>query len=90
MLEAQIKLTQTVGLGLLVSAAIFVTTHGRCPTLEELVASGLLSQGLSSRDAWGTPYRITCATGGNPIVTSAGPDLVFDTPDDLNVEGDGS
>jgi hypothetical protein len=88
LLDAQIKLTQTVGLGLLVSAVLFVTTNGRCPTLEELVASGLLSQGLSSRDVWGTPYRITCPNGGNPVVTSAGPDLAFDTPDDLKIEGD--
>jgi hypothetical protein len=88
LLDAQIKLTQTVGLGLLVSAAIFVTTKGRCPSLEELVESGLIAQGLSSRDVWGTPYRITCPNGGSPVVTSAGPDLAFDTPDDLNVEGE--
>ena len=34
-------------------------------------------------DPWGTPFHYDTDAGGNPIVTSAGPDLEFGTPDDL-------
>jgi hypothetical protein len=37
-----------------------------------------------SRDFWGSPFRYRPAADGKPAkVTSAGPDMVFDTKDDI-------
>lgn len=88
LLDAQIQLTRTVGLGLLVSATILYTTTSTCPTPEDVVKAGLLSPGLSSRDVWGTPFRIACSPEGHLSVISAGPDLAFQTPDDLRIDGE--
>jgi len=39
-------------------------------------------------DPWGTPFQYDTDASGKPIVTSAGPDLEFGTPDDLTQHTD--
>jgi hypothetical protein len=86
LLDAQIQLTRTLGMGLLTGATMIAMTTTTCPTPSEVIKAGLLSADLSSRDAWGTPFRVDCSPEMHISVRSAGPDLSFDSPDDLVID----
>lgn len=88
LLNAQIKLSRSMGLGLLVGAAVIHTATSSCPSPEDVILAGQVSAKLSSRDAWGTPYQIRCPPGAQIMVVSAGPDLSFDTEDDLYIRAE--
>ena len=53
-----------------------------CPTIDTLVADGVLSTETPRTDPWRRPYEIICDTSG-PRARSAGPDAAFGTSDDL-------
>ncbi|MBN2193988.1 MAG: hypothetical protein JW751_14330 [Polyangiaceae bacterium] len=57
---------------------------GRCPSFEDLIHTGKLHSRFSVQDPWNRPYAITC-TGPEVTVTSAGPDGVMGTGDDVGV-----
>lgn len=82
MIAAQVRFTTALGVAIRIGAAIYVTQHEKCPTVDEVVAAKLVSAELRTEDAWGKPFRITCLPGG-PLVTSAGADGAFGTPDDI-------
>jgi hypothetical protein len=82
MLDAQIHLTTSLAHGLRLGAALWQASRESCPTPEDVIQAGLLSPHLRARDAWDTPYRITCE-GKAPTVRSAGPDRTFGTADDI-------
>lgn len=73
----------------LVSAAVlFRSSYGfeNCPTVEDLRRDRFVSEDRSTEDSWGTPYRIVCEPEST-LVVSAGPDLAFDTEDDIHSDG---
>lgn len=55
-----------------------------CPTVERLVAERQLDPGASHLDSWGHPFELRCADS-ELYVTSAGPDGVRGTPDDIMI-----
>jgi len=59
-----------------------VETNKGCPALDDMVAAGALEEGQNITDPWGTPYLIRCE-GIDTFITSAGPDAVHGTPDDI-------
>lgn len=61
------------------AAEPYLARHGHFPQ-----SVGILEGSLRDKDPWDTPYRITCCPGGEVLVLSAGPDLTFETPDDLS------
>jgi hypothetical protein len=53
---------------------------------EFLGTTGVIENGVSTYeiiDQWGTPVRISLIDPMNPVAHSAGPDMKWDTPDDL-------
>ena len=66
------------------AAEAFIIGHGSetCPTADEMKRDGFLSSRANTEDPWGTPYRIVCEAE-YVVAVSAGPDLVFDTEDDI-------
>ena len=56
----------------------------RCPTVDELISDGILDEGSSRKDPWGTAWRIECA-GTRVTVSSDGPDRKQGTEDDIRV-----
>ncbi len=68
-------------------SAYAIDRDGRFPaTLQELVHTATNQDGLLSEvpnDPWGTPYLYS-VEGVRPFIRSAGPDRVFDTPDDVS------
>lgn len=55
-----------------------------CPSARDLRSEHYLNRDISVRDGWGHDFRIRCAVElGRVHVTSAGPDGLFDTLDDL-------
>ena len=67
------------------AAEAFIIGHGseECPTPDEMQRDGFLSSRSNTEDPWGTPYRIVCEAE-HVVAVSAGPDLVFDTEDDIS------
>ena len=57
-------------------------TERRCPTRDQLVGRHYVDA-RSLVDPWGTSMTIRCTPGGSVVVRSAGPDLLFDTNDDI-------
>jgi general secretion pathway protein G len=55
-----------------------------CPTTAELVRDRMLDEASRTKDAWGTPFEITC-DAERTIVTSFGPDRVKGNGDDIVV-----
>lgn len=53
-----------------------------CPTVEQLITSGILEANRPTRDAWGRPFRVDCS-GEEVVVHSDGPDRKAGTDDDL-------
>lgn len=55
-----------------------------CPTFDQLKLGRYLGPEQSEKDAWGNDFGITCV-GDDVTVSSAGPDRVWKTPDDISV-----
>ena len=56
--------------------------YRECPTVEDLVSDRYLDGSRRTTDAWDTPFQISCEDG-DIAVFSAGPDLEFNTEDDI-------
>ena len=69
-------------------AAIAGTFHAEhsegCPTLSQLEEEGFLSRDTRADDAWGNRFHIRCEDD-QIVVTSAGPDGVANSADDVRV-----
>jgi hypothetical protein len=59
-----------------------VSNGDDCPTLERLVEDRELAAATSTKDDWGTPYKVVCDEDETHIV-SYGPDRREGTPDDI-------
>ncbi len=83
--DAKDEQAKTNAAALAAAAEAFIIGHGSedCPTPEEMQRDGVLSSRSKTEDPWGTPYRIVCVPD-SAIAISAGPDLVFDTEDDIS------
>jgi general secretion pathway protein G len=53
-----------------------------CPTVQRLKDDQQMSVGSSTRDVWGTPWKISCC-GSDTSVMSSGPDQQAGTKDDI-------
>jgi len=81
--EARIKTTKTDAQGLRSAVILYVADNPRdCPTVEDLVNDRYLDGSRRTTDAWDTPFQISCEDG-EIWVFSAGPDLEFNTEDDI-------
>jgi general secretion pathway protein G len=81
--EARIKSTKTDSQALRSAVMLYVADNPRgCPTVEDLVTERYLDSSRQTADAWDTPFQISCEDG-DIIVISAGPDLEFNTEDDI-------
>ena len=81
--EARIKTTKTDAQGLRSAVILYVADNPRdCPTVEDLVNDRYLDGSRRTTDAWDTPFQISCEEG-EISVFSAGPDLEFNTEDDI-------
>ena len=65
------------------AAELYVARSSDCPTVEDLVHRGLLHGELQTTDAWDQPFLIQCGGANRVYVSSAGPDGVHDTGDDI-------
>ncbi len=81
--KARLKTTKTDAQGLRSAVMLYVADNPRgCPTVEDLVTERYLDRTRRTADAWDTPFQITCEDGDISVV-SAGPDLQFNTEDDI-------
>ena len=81
--EARIKSTKTDAQALRSAVMLYVADNPRqCPTVEDLVNDSYLDGSRRTADAWDTDFQISCEDGDIAIV-SAGPDLEFNTEDDI-------
>lgn len=81
--KARLKTTKTDAQGLRSAVMLYVADNPRgCPTIEDLVNERYLDATRRTTDAWDTPFQITCEDGDIAVV-SAGPDLQFNTEDDI-------
>jgi general secretion pathway protein G len=81
--KARVKTTKTDAQGMRSAVMLYVADNPRgCPTVEELVSERYLDGSRRTSDAWDTPFQITCEDG-EISVFSAGPDLEFNTEDDI-------
>jgi len=81
--KARIKTTKTDSQGLRSAVMLYVADNPRgCPTVDDLVSERYLDGSRRTTDAWDTPFQITCEDG-DIAVFSAGPDLEFNTEDDI-------
>jgi len=81
--EARIKSTKTDAQALRSAVMLYVADNPRgCPTVEDLVTERYLDSSRRTADAWDTPFQISCEDG-DIVVISAGPDLEFNTEDDI-------
>jgi prepilin-type N-terminal cleavage/methylation domain-containing protein len=81
--KARIKATATDAQGLRSAVMLYVADNPRaCPTVEDLVSERYLDGSRRTTDAWDTPFQISCEDGDIAVV-SAGPDLQFNTEDDI-------
>jgi hypothetical protein len=53
-----------------------------CPAIDDLVREGVIDRASSVTDPWGHPWRIVCQAD-DVIVSSAGPDGIEGTRDDI-------
>ena len=62
---------------------LYVADNPRgCPTVEDLVNERYLDGSRRTTDAWDTDFQISCEDGDIAVI-SAGPDLEFNTEDDI-------
>ena len=81
--EARIKSTKTDAQALRSAVMLYVADNPRgCPTVEDLVNERYLDGTRRTADAWDTDFQISCEDG-DVAVLSAGPDLEFNTEDDI-------
>ena len=81
--KAQIDGTKTDAQSLRSAATLYKADNPReCPTVEALISERYLDGTRRTADAWDTPFEIVCEDG-DIFVRSAGPDLEFDTEDDI-------
>ncbi|MDH3653609.1 MAG: prepilin-type N-terminal cleavage/methylation domain-containing protein [Myxococcales bacterium] len=81
--KARLKTTKTDAQGLRSAVMLYVADNPRgCPTVEELVSERYLDGTRRTTDAWDTPFQISCEDGDIAVI-SAGPDLQFNTEDDI-------
>jgi len=81
--KARIKSTKTDAQALRSAVMLYVADNPRqCPTVEDLVNDRYLDGSRRTADAWDTDFQISCEDGDIAIV-SAGPDLEFNTEDDI-------
>ena len=81
--KAQVKSTQTDAQALRSAVMLYVVDNPRgCPTVEDLVSERYLDGSKRTADAWDTEFQVTCEDG-DIFVVSAGPDLEFNTEDDI-------
>jgi type II secretory pathway pseudopilin PulG len=81
--KAQIKSTQVDAQALRSAVMLYVADNPRgCPTVEDLVSERYLDGSKRTADAWDTEFQVTCEDG-DVVVISAGPDLEFNTEDDI-------
>ena len=81
--EARIKSTKTDAQALRSAVMLYVADNPRgCPTVEDLVNERYLDGTRRTTDAWDTEFQISCEEG-DIAVLSAGPDLEFNTEDDI-------
>lgn len=81
--EARIKSTKTDAQALRSAVMLYVADNPRgCPTVEDLVNERYLDGSKRTADAWDTDFQISCEDG-DIAVFSAGPDLEFNTEDDI-------
>ncbi len=81
--EARIKSTKTDAQALRSAVMLYVADNPRgCPTVEDLVSERYLDGSRRTADAWDTDFQISCEDG-DIAVFSAGPDLEFNTEDDI-------
>jgi general secretion pathway protein G len=81
--EARIKSTKTDAQALRSAVMLYVADNPRgCPTVEDLVNERYLDATRRTNDAWDTPFQISCEEGDISVL-SAGPDLEFNTEDDI-------
>jgi general secretion pathway protein G len=82
--KGKIKIAKTAAEKIAGSIAQYTTDNeGKCPTIDELVASGFL-QKSQMKDPWGSNYVIKdCAGGDGGHVLSWGPDKQEGTADDI-------
>jgi hypothetical protein len=86
LLAAQIRISGVMAQALRVGAAVWQVSHPGCPTAADLIAAHTVPDAVTKDDAWETPFRVSCE-GKSPMVTSAGPDRKFGTPDDIIIGG---
>jgi general secretion pathway protein G len=67
-----------------VKAWWFMNESESCPTMTELVSSGVLDAISPKKDPWGSPWHIDCA-GSAVTVSSDGADRTEGTADDIKV-----
>jgi len=81
--KAQVKSTQADAQALRSAVMLYVVDNPRgCPTVEDLVSERYLDGSKRTADAWDTEFQVTCEDG-DIFVVSAGPDLEFNTEDDI-------
>jgi len=81
--RARIDSTKTDAQSLRSAVMLYVADNPReCPTVEELVSERYLDGSRRTTDAWDTPFQISCEDGEVSVI-SAGPDLEFNTEDDI-------
>jgi general secretion pathway protein G len=81
--EARIKSTKTDAQALRSAVMLYVADNPRgCPTVDDLVSERYLDGSRRTADAWDTDFQISCEDGDIAVV-SAGPDLEFNTEDDI-------
>ena len=59
-----------------------IQSQGECPSIEILVAEGMIEDDTRRADPWNTPYIFDCADA-KIAVFSAGPDKLEGTEDDI-------
>jgi hypothetical protein len=55
-----------------------------CPSVDSMIARGVLDENSARRDPWGGAWRITCESGHVSVATN-GPDRQAGTEDDIVV-----
>jgi len=81
--KARIKSTKADAQALRSAVMLYVADNPRgCPTVEDLVSEKYLDGSKRTADAWDTEFQVTCEAGDIGVV-SAGPDLQFNTEDDI-------
>jgi type II secretory pathway pseudopilin PulG len=81
--KARIKSTKTDAQALRSAVMLYVSENPReCPTVDDLVTGRFLDGSRRTSDAWDTDFQISCEDGEVAVI-SAGPDLEFNTEDDI-------